>query len=127
MPWIGRKQALEIAVVRLRRREGVKRLSLFVMVAQSLAKLMQRIDALPRREQWPLPGDFSHQLVDIFELLERRPARIARPPVRARPQPHRKSFGEILVRMTLRIPEPQVLDIAPAGWIGPVIARVAFR
>src|SRR5258708_33376050 len=88
---------------------------------------MERIDALARRDQWPLPGDFAHQLVDIFELLERRPAGIACPPVRTRPQPYRKGLGEILGRMTLRIPAPKVLDIAPAGRIGPVIARVTFR
>src|SRR5262245_25773813 len=29
--------------------------------------------------------------------------------------------------MALRIPKPQMLDITPAGWIGPVVERVAFR
>src|SRR6185436_2924428 len=123
MSWIGGKQPLEITVVGLRWLEGVERLFFLVVVAQCLAELMQRIDALPRREQWPLPGDFIHQLVDIFELLERRPAGVARPPARTGPQPHRKSFGEILVRMALCIPEPKVLHITPASRIGPVIAR----
>ena len=80
-----------------------------------------------RFEQRPLPGDLGHQLVDIFELLQRRPAGIARAPVRARPQPHREGLGEILVRMALRVPEPQVLDEIPARRIGPVIGRIASR
>src|SRR6185312_4679836 len=50
-----------------------------------------------------------------------------RAPVRARPQPHRKGFGEILVGMALRVPQPQMLDEIPAGRIGPVVARVAPR
>src|SRR6266567_6001604 len=127
MAWIGGEQPVEIAVVSLRRLEGVKRLFFLVVTAQRLAQLAQRIDALARGDQWALAGDFLHQRVDIFELLERRPARIACPPVRTRPQPYRKGLGEILVRMALRIPAAQVLDIAPAGRIGPVIARVAFR
>src|SRR6266496_2592390 len=127
MAWIGGKQPVEIAVVSLRWLEGVECLFFLVVAGQRLAELTQRIDALARGDQWPLPGDFVHQLVDIFELLERRPAGIARPPVRTRPQPDRKGLGEILVRMALRIPAPKVLDIAPAGRIGPVIARVAFR
>src|SRR5437773_8962884 len=44
-----------------------------------------------------------------------------------RSQPHRKGFGEILVRMALRVPAPEMLDITPAGRIGPVVERVVFR
>src|SRR5246127_2487533 len=127
MPWISGKEPGEIAVVRLRRREGIERLLFLVMVAKRLAELMQRIDPLPRRDERPLPGDFLHQFVDIFELLQRRPTGIARPPVRTRPQPHREGFGKILVRMALRVPEPKMLDITPARRIGPVAARVVFR
>src|SRR3954466_8626033 len=29
--------------------------------------------------------------------------------------------------MALRVPQPQMLDIAPAGRIGPVVARIMFR
>src|SRR6202035_3631686 len=117
----------EVAVVSLRWPEGVERLLLFIVLAQRLAEFVQRIDAFPRRDQRPLPGDFLHQFVDIFELLQRRPAGIARPPARTRPQPHREGFGEILIRMALRVPEPKMLDILPAGRIGPIVARVMLR
>jgi hypothetical protein len=86
-----------------------------------------RVDTEAMCEQRFFRGDLDHQLVDIFELLQRRPAGIARPPVRTRPQPYRKGLGEILVRMALRIPEPKVLDIAPAGRIGAVVERIVFR
>ena len=86
-----------------------------------------RVDLLPAGEQRRLPGDFRHQLVDVFELLERRPSVVARPPVRAGPQPHGERLGEILVRMALRVPQPQMLDEISAGRIRPVIARIALR
>src|SRR6202047_5502433 len=88
---------------------------------------MQRIDTLPRLDWRPLPGDFVHQFVDILELLQRWPTDIARTPVRTWSQPHREGFGEILIRMALRVPEPKMLDITPAGRIGPVVARVGVR
>src|SRR5437762_7103145 len=115
MPRIGGKQPEQVPVVSLRRLEGVERLLFLVVLAQRLLKLTQRIETLPRRHQWPLPGDFVHQFIDIFELLQRRPSGIARPPVRTRPEPHREGFGEILIRMALRVPEPKMLDITAAG------------
>src|SRR5215213_2490682 len=127
MPRVRGKQSVEVAVVSLRCFEGVERLLFFVVVTQRHTELVQRIDTLPRCDQWPLPGDFAHQLIDIFKLLERRPPGIARPPVRTRPQPDSKRLGEIFVGVALCVPEPKVLDITPTGWIGPVIPRVAFR
>src|SRR6516164_7258854 len=47
--------------------------------------------------------------------------------MRARPQPYGESFGEILVGMTLRVPQPQILNVIAAGGIGPVITRVTLR
>src|SRR6185437_14219881 len=127
MSRIGREEMREVAVIRLRRLESVERLLFLVVLAKRLAELRQRIDTLARRDRRPLPGNLAHQLIDIFELLQRRPAGIACPPVRPRPQPHRKGLGEILVRMALRVPASKMLDITPAGRIGPVIMRVVFR
>src|SRR5258705_6625459 len=127
MPWIGGEETGKVAVVRLRRLEGVERLLLLIMFAKRLAELIQRIGTLARRDRRPLPCDLAHQLVDIFKLLQRRPTGIPGPPVRPRPQPYRKGFGEILVRMALRVPATKMLDITPAGRIGPVIERVVFR
>src|SRR5262249_52211449 len=43
------------------------------------------------------------------------------------PQPDREGLGEILVRMALRVPQPQMLDEMPAGRVRPVIPRIAPR
>ncbi len=121
------EQPPQIAIVGFRRVDGVERALLLVIFAERLGELAERIDLFPVRQHRPLAGDLPHQLVDIFELLERRPAGIARAPMRARPQPHREGFGEILVRMALRVPQPQMLDVIAARRIGPVIARIALR
>src|SRR4051794_16802679 len=97
------------------------------MLFERLAEPAQWIDPLSRRDRRSLFRNLAHQFVDIFELLQRRPSLISRPPVRTRPQPHRKRFGEIFIRMALRIPEAEMLDVPPAGRIGPVVARVALR
>jgi hypothetical protein len=38
-----------------------------------------------------------------------------------------RRFRRILIRMALRVPEPKMLDITPAGRIWSVVARVVFR
>jgi hypothetical protein len=83
MPWIGGEETGKVAVVSLRGLERVERLLFLVVLAKSLAELMQRIDALPRRDWRPLSGNLVHQLVNIFKLLQRWPTGIPCPPVRA--------------------------------------------
>jgi hypothetical protein len=50
MPWIAGKETGKVAVVSLRWLERVERLFFLVVLAKSLAELMQRIDTLPRRD-----------------------------------------------------------------------------
>src|SRR5262249_44696255 len=38
-----------------------------------------------------------------------------------------EGLGEIFIRMALRIPESQMLDIILAGWVWPVIGRITDR
>ena len=127
MPRIVGEDAQQIAVVDRRMVDRVVRALLRVVLGQRLGELAQRIDAQPAREQRLLAGDLGHQLVDIFELLQRRPALVALAPVRARREPDREGLGEILVRMALRVPERQMLDVAPAAGVRPVVVRVAGR
>src|SRR5262245_11481040 len=110
MARIGREQPIKVAVVGFWGVESVKSLLLSIMFTKCHAELIQRIDPLPQVNKRSLASDFIHQLVDIFELLECGPAGVARAPVRARLEPHRKRLGEIFVRMTLRVPEPKVLN-----------------
>ena len=124
---IGGKQTMQFPIVGLRRIDGVKSLLLLIIFGKRDFVLVQRIGAPPPRHLWPLLGDFRHQLVDVLELAQRRPAGVAVAPVRARRQPDRERLGEILVGMALRVPQPQMLDVVLAGRIGPVVARIALR
>src|SRR6516165_6189034 len=127
MPWILRKQAAQIAIVGFWRIDKVKRSLLFVIIAERLSQRAERFDLFPMRQRRPLAGNFVHQLVNIFELFERRPVGVAGTPMRARPQPYGESFCEILVGMTLRVPQPQILNMIAARGISPVVPRVALR
>ena len=74
-----------------------------------------------------LHGVLAHELVDIFKLPQRRPIGVALAPVRARREPDSERLGEILVRMALRVPAPQVLHVAAAGRIGSVVFGIRPR
>src|ERR1700730_18210533 len=125
--WIGGEQPQQITVVGCGRIEGVQSLFFSVVLAKRFREAVEGIDPLPTGEQRPLPGDFRHQLVDIFKLLQRRPSGVARSPIRAGPKPHSKRFGEIFIRMALCVPEAQMLDEMPAGRVRSIIARIALR
>src|SRR5690348_13239131 len=99
-----REQAPQVAIVGLGGIDQIERAFPSVIIAQCLSERAERIDFFAVREGRSLAGDFIHQFVDIFELLERGPLGIARAPVRAWPQPYGKSLGEILVGVALRIP-----------------------
>src|SRR5215471_9811206 len=127
VPWIGGEQPQQITVVGCWRIEGVESLLFSVVLTKRLREAVEGIDLLPTREQRPLPGDFRHQLFDIFQLLQCRPSGVTRSPIRAGPEPHGKRFGEIFIWMALRVPESQMLDEMPAGRIRSIIARIALR
>jgi len=127
MPRIVREDAQQIAVVGARRIDRIMLELLLIVLAQCRAERAQRLDLAAPRQHGPAVGDFRHQLVHVLQLLQCRPALVSLPPVRARSKPDRERLGEILVRMTLRIPEPEMLDKIPTRRIGPVIARIARR
>src|SRR5215470_11848418 len=127
VPWIGGEQPQQITIVGCWRIEGVESLLFSIVLTKRLREAVEGVDLLPTGEQRRLPGDFRHQLVDIFELLQCWPSGVTRSPTRAGPKPHRKRFGEIFIRMALCVPEPQVLDEMSAGRIRSIIARIALR
>ena len=127
MPWISGEQPLQIAIVGFRRIEGVESQLLPVVFGERVGQLAERFDPFSPGEQRSLIGDFGHQIVNEFKFLQYRPAGVAHTPVRAGPEPDRKRFGEILVRVALCVPESQMLNEIPAGGVRPVISRIAFR
>ena len=85
-----------------------------VMKPERAMELVQRIDLFGALEQRLLGDQRLHQLVHVFELLDRRPSRVARLPLCFRRQPDGEGLGKILVGMALRVPRVQVLDEALA-------------
>src|SRR6266566_4465117 len=127
VPWIGGEQPQQITVVGCGRIEGVESLFFSVVLTKRLREAVEGVDLVPTGEQRRLPGDFRHQRIDIFKLLQCWPSGVTRSPIRTGPKPHGKCFGEIFIRMALGVPEPQVLDKMPAGRIRSIIARIALR
>src|SRR6185312_11576968 len=76
MSWIGGEKPREVAVIRLRWREGVERLLFLVVLAKRLAEFGQRLDTFLCQNRRRLPRNLGHEFFDIFELLQRRPAGI---------------------------------------------------
>src|SRR5215813_4752001 len=127
MSRIGGEDASKIAIVDLRIVDCMVRLFLFIVLGERLRQLAQRLDPQAARDERLLSGDLSHQLVDILQFLQRGPSGIAPAPVRAGRQPHRKGLGKILIRVALRVPQRQMIDVATTGWIWPIISWVAPR
>src|SRR6185369_6325131 len=68
-----------------------------------------------------------HELVDVLELLRRRPAGVAAPPAGARREPDGERLREVLVGMGLRVRGLEVDDVAPAVGLRRVVLRIALR
>src|SRR6188472_598880 len=94
------------------------------MLGKGASEPLRGVDLQPSRERRPLRGDLRHELVDILQLLQRRPGGVALAPVRARREPYGEGFREILVGMALRVPQPQMPHVAAAAWIGRVMPRI---
>ncbi len=71
-------------------------------------------NAILRQMEWWFPCERSHQFIDVFEFVQRLPARVTLAPVEPRREPDRESLGEIFVRMALRIPVVEIHDITAA-------------
>jgi hypothetical protein len=67
------------------------------------------------------PAHIGHEFIDVFELLQGRPSDVLSGASRTGSEPDRKRFREVFVRVALRVPEAEMLDVPLAGGIGPVI------
>src|SRR5438477_8555018 len=72
---------------------------------------------------WRLPRKRAHQLIDVFEFLQRFPARVTLAPVEPRREPDREGLREIFIRMALRIPVFEMHDVTAAERARPVSIR----
>src|ERR1041385_587360 len=98
------KNSIKITIVNSRPFEVVALTFTSIVFTQRQAKSRQRFNLGPRSVSWFCPRYLCHQLIDVFELAERRPTFITTTPLRTRRQPHGEGFSEIFRRMRLRIP-----------------------
>src|SRR5512140_281242 len=120
------EDAPQVAIVNVRKYIGVLRLSLRVVLRESLGESADRLHSLSGFDQRWLVGDLAHQLVDVLELSKCWPASIAFLPFAARPKPDSECLREIFIGMTLRIPETQVLHVALARRVGTIVLGIAL-
>src|SRR5213079_2144605 len=70
-----------------------------------------------------LPRQRAHQLIDVFEFLQRLPARVTPAPVEPRREPDRERLRKIFIRMALRIPVFEMHNVAATERPRPVSIR----
>src|SRR6185369_16675743 len=109
--WIVGEDATQIAIVNSGPLEVVTLAFATIVIAQRSTQCRQWIDLRARSVLRLRAREIGHQLVDILELLQRRPAVITTSPLRARRQPNGKRLGEVFRGMRLRVPGRQVQDI----------------
>src|ERR1043166_924189 len=116
MSWIVREDSPQIAIVNSGPLEVVTLALAAVMFAQREPQRRKRFDFRARTVLRFRARDLFHQLVDVLELLQRRPTAITASPLRSRRQPHGESFREVFRRMCLRIPRRQMQNILSTLW-----------
>src|SRR5688500_11036360 len=104
MPWRVRENAAQVAIVNVGQLSAILGLALVIVLRERLSDCGDWLHPLPCGEDGWLLRDVVPELVDVLEFLEGRPAGIAFSPCATRPQPDRVRFGEVLIRMALRIP-----------------------
>ncbi len=97
------------------------------MLSQRLLDLPQRVDDRPAAVPGLRGRDLVHQCIDVLEFLQCRPAGIVAAPARLRLQPDGERLGEVLRRMALRIPVPEVQYVAPAAGTRRISVGVGCR
>ncbi len=97
------------------------------MLAQRLLESRKGIDAAARDALGRLARQLAHHLVDVFELLDRRPVVVPLAPLRFRLEPHREGFGKVFVGMALRVPRVEMEDEALAVRLGRVVLGIRRR
>src|ERR1051325_2853196 len=87
---------------------------------------MGRAGGMWRRVGGRLAAERVHQLIDLFQFAQRRPAGVPLTPVKTRSEPDRECLGKIFIRMRLRVPILQMHDITAAEGSWPISSRRSF-
>ena len=106
-----REQLAQVAIVEVRVQQPVVTALALVVGAERLPGL-DRLELAAAVHEHRLVDDLDHQRVHVFQLLERRPVRVLGRASRSSRQPYREGLGEVLVRMTLRVPAVEMEHVA---------------
>src|ERR1043165_2023645 len=79
-----------------------------VMFSQSYSQRRQWLDFCARPVSRLGARETVHQLVDVFQFVQRGPTTITTTPLRTRREPDGERFGEVFRRVRLRVPRRQV-------------------
>jgi hypothetical protein len=76
------------------------------------------------RDLGRLLTELTHDVVDVLQLLEARPASIDLAPGRSGCEPHGKGLGEVFVGMLLRVPAGDVAHKLAREWARFILFQV---
>src|ERR1041384_4672920 len=99
---------MKIAIVNRGPLEVVSLALATIMFSQSYSQRGQRLDFCARPVARFCTRETVHQLVDVFQLVQRGPATITTAPLRTWREPDREGFSEVFRRVRLRVPRRQV-------------------
>ena len=120
------EQAQQVLVVGLAPVEAVEAPLLAIVGAQGLADAPEGVDRAARLHGRGHARQLTHRGVDVFELAQRGPARVALGPRVAGREPDREGLREVLVRMALRVVPVEVDHEAAAVGTGQVELRIGL-
>src|ERR1041385_915515 len=121
------EDAIEIAIVNCGPLEVVSFAFATVVFAQCSLERREWFDFGARSVFRFRAGEARHQLVDVFELVQRGPAAITPTPLRTRREPDGESLGEVFGRVRLRVPRRKMQHELAAPGLGFVEVRIWLR
>ena len=95
-----------------------------VVIAERLLGSCQWIDHRPVAMPGPLHRDLFDDPVDIFEFANCRPVSVVAPPASFGLHPDSKGFREVLRRVTLRVPVPEMQHMTTTARPWRIVIRI---
>src|SRR5215210_4402450 len=127
VPWIVGKDPVKISIVNCRPFKVVTLALATVVFSQRSSQRGEWLDFRTNPVPWFGAREIFHQLVNVFEFVQRGPTSIAAAPLRSRTQPYSKGFREVFRRMRLRVPRGEMQNVLAALWFRLVEVRIRLR
>ena len=118
------EQTPQIAIVEVRVVDAVVLPLVAIVLPQCGAEAAERIDFFGILDRRRRAAERVHQAVHVLQLAERAPSGVPLAPLAVGRQPHGKRFGEVFVRVALRVPRIEMEHEALAVGLGRVELRI---